>query len=324
MKKIDEKSAYPRVSVICPFLNGEAFLAEAIESVIAQTFDSWELLLVDDGSGADATAIAKSYADRLPNKIHYLEHPGHVNRGATVSRNLAVRHARGEFIAPLDGDDVWLPSKLTTHVAIMDRHPQVGMVGGTVIYWSSWSNGKDMVMLTGHRQNEVIEPPDATLNTYPFGDAVSPCPSDILLRADLVRQVQGFEEDFIGDKQLYEDIAFLSKIYLATPIYFCTVPSLKYRQHGDSCVARVKNSDRYNSVRLYFLEWFQNYLRTQQVSDPRIARLVRHALRPYRSPRIHFALSMQKKIRNRLSKLAIQAFGCQGLKHLKHLWKSVG
>ncbi len=65
----------PRVSVITLFLNGEAFLAEAIESVIVQSFADWEFLLVDDGSGPAATAIANEYASRYPGKIRYLITP---------------------------------------------------------------------------------------------------------------------------------------------------------------------------------------------------------------------------------------------------------
>ena len=97
-----ETTSCPRVSVITPFLDNEVFLPEAIESVLAQTFKNWEYLLVDDGSGPEATAIAKQYANRFSGRIRYLEHPGHLNRGISASRNLGVHHARGEFIAFLD------------------------------------------------------------------------------------------------------------------------------------------------------------------------------------------------------------------------------
>jgi glycosyltransferase involved in cell wall biosynthesis len=125
--------------VITIFLDGEAFLAEAIESVIAQSFKDWELLLVDDGSGRAAATIAKAYAARYPGKIRYLEHPGHINRGMSATRNLGIKHARGEFIAFIDADDFWLPSKLADQVALLDAHPDVGMVCGSAIYWNSWS-----------------------------------------------------------------------------------------------------------------------------------------------------------------------------------------
>lgn len=302
-KRKPERKDTPRVSVVTAFLNGDDFLAEAIESVVAQTYDSWELLLVDDGSGPAATAIAKSYAARYPGQIRYLEHPGHINRGATVSRNFGVQHARGEFIAILDGDDAWMPSKLVDHVAVLDAHPQVGMVCGATIYWKSWSNDQDELVPTGHRQDVVIYPPDATLALYPLGRALPPSPSDLVLRADLIRRLGGFEEQFIGDNQLYEDQAFLAKIFLAAPVYFCSAPSFKYRQHATSCVALVNQAGKYHQVRLYFLEWLENYLGTTGKVDPRVSSSLYRALRSYRNPRIHYLLSLPSRVHNRCRRL---------------------
>jgi len=296
----------PRVSVITIFLDGEAFLAEAIESVIAQSFDDWELLLVDDGSGPAATTIAKSYTARHPGQIRYLEHPGHINRGMSATRNLGIKHARGEFVAFIDADDVWLPSKLADHVALLDAHPDVGMVCGSAIYWRSWSGGQggqDNLVPTGHRQDVVIHPPDATLACYPLGLAGAPCPSDIVLRTELVKRLGGFEEHFTGSSQLYEDQGFLAKVYLSTPVWSCSSPLLKYRIHPDSCVATVTKAGKYDQVRLYFLEWFEKYLKAQKKVDRRVTSSLRRALRPYRHPRVHYLLAVPKKICNRCRRL---------------------
>src|SRR5437867_13258993 len=108
----------PLVSAIIIFYNTEAFLAEAIESVLAQTCSDWELLLCDDGSTDGSTAIARRFADAHPDKIKYLEHPGSKNRGMSAARNLGLRHARGKFVAWLDSDDVWLPDKLQVQLAL--------------------------------------------------------------------------------------------------------------------------------------------------------------------------------------------------------------
>src|SRR5215213_8596780 len=94
----------PRVSVIMIFLNTERFIEEAIESVFAQTYDDWELVLVDDGSTDASTAIARRYAAQHPHKVRYLEHAVHQNLGMSASRNLGIREAHGEFIAFLDAD----------------------------------------------------------------------------------------------------------------------------------------------------------------------------------------------------------------------------
>src|SRR5215211_6343875 len=116
----DKVSTKPLVSVVIPFLNAERFIQEAIESVFAQTYDNWELLLVDDGSNDGSTRIALEYAERNSGRVRYLQHPGHRNRGVSASRNLGISSARGEYIAFLDADDVWLPHKLEQQVEILN------------------------------------------------------------------------------------------------------------------------------------------------------------------------------------------------------------
>jgi glycosyltransferase involved in cell wall biosynthesis len=298
--------ANPRVSAIIIFLDGEAFLAEAIESVIAQTYQDWELLLVDDGSGPAATAIAKDYAARYQGQIRYLEHPNHANRGMSAARNLGIRHARGEYLAFLDGDDVWLPTKLADHVALLDAHSEVGMVCGATIYWHSWSGGEDRIEQTGRLQDIVIHPPDAALNQFPLGPASPASMSDIVLRADLVRQVGGPEDEFAGQ---YESRVFLSKIFLSAPVYFCSKPSNKYRQHPNSCVSRASRDGSWSRNRLRFLEWLERYVTTIDNIEPRVISSVRRALRPYRHPRIDFVLSLKSKIYRRCRRLAARVLG---------------
>src|SRR5215212_9963596 len=105
-------SSKPLVSVVIPFLNTENFIQEAIESVVAQTYENWQLFLVDDGSTDDSTRIAQEYTESYPGKIFYLEHPRHQNCGVSASRNLGISYAKGEYVGFLDADDVWLPHAL--------------------------------------------------------------------------------------------------------------------------------------------------------------------------------------------------------------------
>jgi glycosyltransferase involved in cell wall biosynthesis len=290
----------PRVSVVTIFLNAEKFMIESIESVLAQTFDDWEYLLVDDGSNDSSSATAKDYARRHPGKIFYLEHDGHINRGMSAARNLGIQHARGDYIAFIDSDDVWATSKLADQVAFLDAHPDVGMVCGTVIHWSSWSTGKDIEIPTGHRQEVAINPPEAALALYPLGKAESPFPSDMMLRTNLVRELGGFEDQFRG---MYEDQAFLIKLYLAAPVYFTRNIWLKYRLHADSCVSVTHDAGKYHDSRLRFLNWFEAYVGTKENSDRRVLAALRRALRPYRTPRIDYLISLPAKVKNRFHRL---------------------
>ena len=132
-------SGHARVSIVTPFLDARRFIAEAIESVLAQTFGRWELLLVDDGSSDGSTEIARHYAAEYPEKIRYLTHPQRVSRGASAARNLGIRHATGDYLAFLDADDVYLPHKLEDQVKILDHVPDAHVLYAATEYWHGWT-----------------------------------------------------------------------------------------------------------------------------------------------------------------------------------------
>jgi glycosyltransferase involved in cell wall biosynthesis len=262
----------PLVSSVITFLNAERFIEEAIESVLAQTHANVEILLVDDGSTDESTQIALGYAERLSEKVRYLEHAGHENRGAAASRNLGLRQARGEYIALLDADDVWLPNKLQEQVAILDSHPGVGMVYGLSQYWHSWTMSpedahRDHVLKLGVQTDTLYEPRALSTLLYPLGRGTAPCPSDLLLRREAVERVGGFEEAFRGMYQLYDDQTFLAKVYLNEPVFVANRCWDRYRQHPDQCVAVVHEAGMYHTVRSAFLQWLAEYFYSQGVSD---------------------------------------------------------
>jgi len=110
-----------RVSVVVPTWNRKERLEEAIASILAQTYEDYEIVVVDDGS-TDGT---REWIERHPNpRLVYLRQE---NRGSSSARNAGIRAARGELIAFLDSDDLWLPRKLERQVPLFDR-PEVGFV----------------------------------------------------------------------------------------------------------------------------------------------------------------------------------------------------
>ena len=119
----------PRVSVIVPAYNAAAYLPYAIDSVTAQTYPDWEIVIVDDGSTDTTRAVVESYRPRLHGKLQYIHQP---NRGVSAARNAGMRAARGEFIALLDADDVWLPNRLERAIAVLDADPDTGLVHARV------------------------------------------------------------------------------------------------------------------------------------------------------------------------------------------------
>lgn len=303
MAKADGSTPAPRVSVVIIFFNSERFFVEAIESVLAQDYRDFELLLVDDGSSDSSTRIARDYAGREPERIRYLEHPGHANHGMSATRNLGVSQSRGELIAFLDSDDVWAPSKLREQVAILDRLPEVDAVCGRARYWRSWNGGDDRMVQSGHVQGRPIAAPEALLRVYPLGRAKAPCPSELLVRRSAFDAVGGFEASFKGPLQLYEDQGFLTKLYLSRTMYFADKIWINYRLHDGQCVAQARDTGSYDYVRSHFLDWLQTYVRrSERRRDPRIRFALARAMLPYRYPRVSRLLrsrhSLLKKLRS--------------------------
>jgi glycosyltransferase involved in cell wall biosynthesis len=272
---------HPPVSIVCAFYNGERFLAEAIDSVLAQSFADFELILVDDGSTDGSARIARACAARDP-RLHFIE--GGLNRGASAARNLGVDRARGNLIAFIDADDRWRPHKLAEQVALMDALPVVGMICGRVNYWSSWNGGEDHLVQTGDRAGVTMAPPEALLRLYPLGGAAAPCPSDLMIRSTVVRSVGGFARGFEGPVQLYEDQGFLTKVYLATPLHFARSIWVDYRQHRESCVSVSHARGQYAPMRRHFLEWLEAYVATTGRADPSISRAIARARRDLDHP----------------------------------------
>jgi glycosyltransferase involved in cell wall biosynthesis len=279
-------SREPLVSIIIPFFNVSRFIGEAIESVFAQTYEHWELLLVDDGSTDASSEIARSYVEQRLENVRYLEHEGHHNRGACAARNLGVRNARGEYIALLDADDVWLPHKLKEQVAIMHAQPEAAMVYGATQYWQSWSGNpedmrRDYIPDLGIEPNALVKPP-TLLKLCLQSRARTPCPSDILLRREIVERVGGFEESFRGMYQLYEDQAFLAKVYLKAHVFVTGKCLSKYRLHSDSCAAVTRRAKEKYTVGLFYLDWLEKYLAEQGINDCGIRSALRDKRRRYR------------------------------------------
>jgi glycosyltransferase involved in cell wall biosynthesis len=290
-------AAVPLVSVITIFFNAERFIREAIDSVLAQDFTSFELILVDDGSEDGGSALAREYAAKFPEKIFYLEHEGHSNKGMSASRNVGIRCARGTYITFCDADDVWIPNKLSEQLKIFRSHPELGMVCGAANYWSSWMGGKDRVGLSGHVQNTSLRPPSACLSVYPLGWAAAPC-NDVLVHRDVVLNVDGFEDQFTG---MYEDQAFLVKVYLSSPVFFSSQVTLKYRQHAESCSAVAEHAGHYDSARRQFLEWFAEYVRALPPPRPlRVEAAIQRALMAYRRPWLYFFVALPGRAASRV------------------------
>ncbi len=111
----------PRVSVIIITFNRPQYICEAIDSVLGQTFNDFEIIVVDDGSAARTKEVLEKYGSSI--QYVFQDH-----KGRSVARNTGINAAKGEYIAFLDDDDIWLPEKLEKQVAFLNSHSEIGLV----------------------------------------------------------------------------------------------------------------------------------------------------------------------------------------------------
>jgi glycosyltransferase involved in cell wall biosynthesis len=275
----------PRVSVVIIFLNAGPFLREAVDSVFAQTYRAWELLLVDDGSTDGSATVAQGYAERHPGVVRYLTHSGRANHGMSASRNLGVRHACGEYVAFLDADDVWFPSILEEQVAILDAHREAAFAYGPLQYWFSWTGepadrDRDHIETLGVPPESVVPPPRLLPLFLQDRGAV---PSGLLVRRAVIMAVGGFEEEFRGE---YEDQVFCAKVCLAAPVFASGRTWYRYRQHPASCVSRALRTGETHEARVTFLRWLGRYMSRQGVTDHAVWRALQEEFWRVRHPMI--------------------------------------
>ena len=281
-------TATPLVSVIVPFLDVAPFLAETIESVRAQTYANWELLLCDDGATDGSSDIARAYAQADPARIRHLVHDGPAHQGASAARNLGLAHARGELIALLDGDDVWLPNKLTEQVALLRDHPEADALYGLTELWHSWTGaavdaGRDETPPSGVASGTLLGP-RALLRGMLRRDVLVPCTCSIVMRADAVRRSGGFANEFPG---IYDDVAFYSRLSLVGSVLFVERQWDRYRQRPTSTYATVRREGEGRRARLSYLTWLEGVLATSPAGEDRALRAtLRAALRRERHPRL--------------------------------------
>lgn len=235
----------PRVSVIMIFLNGERFIDEAIQSVFAQSFDDWELLLVDDGSSDRSTLIARTYAERHPSRVRYLEHPGHENHGTGASRNLGIAHANADYVAFIDADDRWSVDQLREQVQLMDEHPRAGGVFGRTVYWYSWTGNeqdaeKEWTTELDGGTTEFADPVE--LLSFLLGnESLFFCLCSAMFRRSALVAAGGFDERF---RDTYEDMALHARLMLTSPVLISDRIWGWYRRHEGSTWSSASRRER--------------------------------------------------------------------------------
>jgi glycosyltransferase involved in cell wall biosynthesis len=290
------RSSAATVSVIVAFRDADSHLQQAIASVEAQDHERFELILVDDGSTDSSTQIARAAALRDPERIRYLDHPGHANRGKSSSRNAGLRAARGDYVVFLDADDLLLPGKLSHQAAFLDSERSVDAVYGRTWYWDDPGQKDDArarLSRLGVRWGETQEPPDLLVHFLDQPGSV-PCLCAFMGRREALLRLGGFDESL---QDLYEDQTLIAKLALHCRIQVDAVPGERYRQHEDSSTRRATDAGLYhpwrpNAARGKYLDWLECYSAQLETPPSRaLAAALARATRPYRHPRAYRVLA---------------------------------
>lgn len=143
-----------KVSIIMGIYNCAPTLPEAIDSILAQTFSDWQLILCNDGSADNTYAVAKSYQKRFPGKIVLLQNER--NMGLNHTLNRCLKEASGEYVARMDGDDISLPNRLEKEVAFLDGHPEYAIVSTPMIFLTRAATGAEAMPLKSQPSTTLL------------------------------------------------------------------------------------------------------------------------------------------------------------------------
>jgi glycosyltransferase involved in cell wall biosynthesis len=177
----------PLISVIVPCYNYGLYIRDAVESIISQRYENWEMLVIDDGSKDNTAAIAQEYARQDARiKYHY-----QANQGLSAARNTGLSLARGEYIQLLDADDYLAPNKLALHAEVLRKHPEVALVFGDTYNFQHAEVVADRIIVPLHLQMGPISGKGQELALHLAYDNMF-LPGNPLFRKSLADQIGTF------------------------------------------------------------------------------------------------------------------------------------
>jgi len=222
-------NAMPQVSVIIPTYNRRELVREAIASVLAQSFNDFELIVVDDGSADGTAEVVREFMG-----VRYVWQP---NRGVSAARNSGVSLTSGELLAFLDSDDVWQPQKLEQQVTLFAQYPEAQICQSEEIWLR---NG---VRVNQHNKHRKI-------GGDIFARSLELClvsPSAVMMRRELFERIGRFDEDLPA----CEDYDLWLRIAATIPVHLIDTPLvIKRGGHADQLSHKFWGLDRFRATAL--------------------------------------------------------------------------
>lgn len=219
-------SSIPQVSVFIASYNHARYLSQCLDSILAQTYRDFEIVIVDDGSTDGSHEILMDYQRRFPNKVHYYWHPEHSNRGVSATSNLAIAKSQGKYLAWTGSDDVWYPEKLECQINRLEQDSLLGAV-----YSYADLVGEDGQMLPGRAGTDV------TLEHNSVGEMLQFChppAMTLVFRRQCLNDVGLFDESLV-----YSDWDLMIRVFARWKVGFIDRSLAKYRIHNNNLSKRI-------------------------------------------------------------------------------------
>ena len=219
----------PLVSVIMPTYNHAQFIGDAIESVINQTWQTWEMLIIDDGSTDNTKSVVQSYVSK-DSRIKYFA-LGQNSGRAAVARNYGINNSKGKYVAFLDSDDMWKPTKIEKQIELLENDDNIFMV------YSRYIVIKNGIFLRILPKRKKLRAGNVFVSLFLSNNFIGT--SSVLLRNNLKENNYLFDTD-LGLKAI-EDFALWLKIAKNKHIAYIDEPLVVYREHVSNTSIGIKS-----------------------------------------------------------------------------------
>ncbi|WP_227357666.1 glycosyltransferase family 2 protein [Haladaptatus salinisoli] len=231
----------PSVSVIVPTYNRADALPRTIESVLSQTLENLELIIVDDASEDNTEDVVASYDDE---RIQFIQHE--INKGASAARNTGIEHADGEYMAFLDSDDVWLPTKLEKQVLTLELRSDDWVAAYCEAETVRPGGQSPLVrwvtrLISRRNKTEGAEGGKELIGLILSDDLHTSAGSSLLVKSDVVRTIDGFDESF----NRFQDPEFLIRVLKHGKLACVNEPLLLRYETGSPPADAVAKADEH-------------------------------------------------------------------------------
>ncbi len=245
------------VSVVIPTYNRAAYVSEALQSVLAQTYADYEVIVVDDGSTDQTRGIVEAFVARDPKRVRYVYQ---ANGGLSAARNTGCRLAQGRYVGLLDSDDLWKPQKLAIQLPHLERDPQVGLVSARAEAVDA-ANSRVLHL-------KPQQPAGTTLREM-IAQGTQP-PSSFLVRREAGESIGWFDPAI---RRGIEDVDFCFRLARTWRFVCLEEPLIRYRLHTTNLSSEPIGT---------YEGYVQTYEKLLTTPDPRVPRgVAKHYLAKY-------------------------------------------